>query len=101
MRRKVCIVAEAEQQIEAVFSYISQDSPDHALQWARAIRRAIDHLADFPTSNPLVFDASTAGTDVRRALYGVYSIFYTMEGDDILVLAVRHVARRPIEPQAL
>lgn len=101
MLRKVRIVAEAEQQIEAVFSYISQESPEHALQWALAIKRAIERLADFPTSNPVVFDARTAGTDVRRALYGVYSIFYTIEGDDILVLAVRHVARRPIEPRSL
>jgi plasmid stabilization system protein ParE len=101
MRRKVRIVAEAEQQIEAVYSYISQDSPEHALQWARAIRRAIERLADFPTSNPVAFDADASGKDVRRAVYGVYSIFYTTEGDDILVLAVRHVARRPIEPRSL
>lgn len=95
MPHKVRVSEEAVRQIQTIGDYIARDSQSHANLWIRGIKKAIETLGEHPERHPIAYTHKQAGREVRRSLYGVYSILYAIEGDTVHVLSVRHVARRP------
>jgi hypothetical protein len=67
------------------------------------IEKAIAKLDKLPKRHPIVQDETEQlGVTLRRMLYGrrpgVFRILFSIEGDTITLLYVRHSARGPIEP---
>jgi plasmid stabilization system protein ParE len=60
-------------------------------RFAAELDRVLDSLAEMPDSFPPV-DRSTRVARVRPFAYGVY---FRIEGDGAVVIAVRHLHRRP------
>jgi plasmid stabilization system protein ParE len=58
-------------------------------------------LRSFPERHSILFDADAAGREVRQMIFGVYVVLYSIHGNTVNVLTVRHGARRPIEPDDL
>jgi plasmid stabilization system protein ParE len=95
MRREVRLTLEAKQQIGAISNYIAQDSVENARRWRRTIRERIRGLSNF-AEHEVAYQARDVGRDIRHTFYGVYRGLYTVEQDSVIVLTVRHGARRPL-----
>jgi plasmid stabilization system protein ParE len=61
---------------------------------------AIASLATFPKRCPLAPETVRFPFEVRQLLYGrkphVYRILFTIEGDTVIVLHIRHGRRKPV-----
>ncbi len=82
--------AAAENDIEIIGDYIALDNPSRALSFIGKIRARCEDIADLPEGAPLVPEF---GSRIRRAVMGNYLIFYTIEGEDIVILHILHGAR--------
>jgi plasmid stabilization system protein ParE len=98
MSRKVRLSQQSSEDIEQAYLYIRQDSPERARRWRKRLLDAIHSLKTFPDRHAVLFDAATAGRDVRQMIFGAYCVLYEVEADHLYVLTVRHSARRPIVP---
>jgi plasmid stabilization system protein ParE len=98
MTYKVRLTHEAKGHIRAISDYIAQDSVANARRWELRLRQRLRTLKDFPERCEIAFPASQVGRDVRHTFFGVYRVLYEIAGDTVMVLAVRHGARRPLRP---
>jgi toxin ParE1/3/4 len=79
-------------EIEAIFSYIAADNPAAASVVASQIRRTIALIGTAPKIGRLKYREVVRMLPVRR--YPQYLIFYTIEANEVIILNVRHAARR-------
>ena len=96
MSHKVRASEEVKRQIAAISDYIAQDSPANARDWRRALKERLRSLEHFPERHEIAYPASKVGRDVRHTFFGVYRVLYAIEGHTVIVLSVRHGARRPL-----
>jgi plasmid stabilization system protein ParE len=72
-------------------------SPASAARWNNGIFTKINTLSRQPERCPLADEAATLGFDLRVLLYGrgrhVYRILFTIYGNTVNVLRVRHAAQ--------
>ena len=83
--------------MEAVQWY-AERSWEAAQRWHAGLTRAIKSLGKTPTRCPVSHtDSEVLGCEARVLLYGklrgVYRILFTIIGDDVWVLRIRHSAR--------
>ena len=83
--------------IVRVVNHISRTVSSYsATRWQNGIYSRIDSLNRLPDRCPLA-DEATLGFDLRMLLYGrgrqVYRILFTIDGDTVNVLRVRHAAQ--------
>src|SRR4051794_17613900 len=99
MTYRVIIQPPAEQDIRRAARWIEQRSRSisKALRWTRGIRAKVETLKTQPLRCPIAPDSEAYGEEVRQLLYGkrssVYRILFTVRGDTIHILAVRHAAQ--------
>jgi addiction module RelE/StbE family toxin len=78
---------------EAIFHYIEERSPQAAGDVFRRIKQRINELAEQPY---------TGTKTTRPGIYKLwiapypYRVFYRVDGDDIVILRIRHTSRRPL-----
>lgn len=78
--------------LEAIHSYIAKHSPETAVHVTAAITKSISSLADFPEIGQAVDEENVR---VLRSAHHTYNIFYSVKGEEVLILHIRHPARRP------
>lgn len=97
---EVLLSAEAEEDIDRAWAWISQSDPVAADRWRDRLLDVIDDLAKLPLRFPRAPEARLryVEEDVRQRLYGSgywkYRILFLVVGKIILVLGIRHGARR-------
>ncbi|HWT80711.1 MAG TPA: type II toxin-antitoxin system RelE/ParE family toxin [Candidatus Methylomirabilis sp.] len=102
MTFRVVIQPRAERDIWAAAQWIEDQSASSAkaLRWARGVRAKIATLKVHPKRCPVDPDSDAFGEEVRVLLYGKrqgkYRILFSIRGDTVHVLTVRHAARRSI-----
>ena len=79
-----------------ISGYLEKRSPSGAVNVFRAIRSAIDVIAEAPLAARQSSDPAIRVKIVER--YG-YKIFYTPGTDTVEILHIRHGARRPWPPE--
>ena len=80
--------------LAAIRAYIGQFNPKAAQSIAVTLKAAGDSLARFPHRGRAV-----PGTTMRELVAdGPYVIRYVIEGNRVIVLRVRHGARKPTTP---
>ena len=88
--------------IRAVVAWRSQRSPLSAARLHAGLLAAIRTLANNPDRCPLADEAADLGLDLRELLYGrrrnVYRVLFTIEGQTVNVLRVRHAAQDRLTP---
>jgi toxin ParE1/3/4 len=89
---KVRYLPRAFADIQAIHSYIAKNSPEAALRVTAAVANSIRGLAEFPDMGQATDDADVR---VLRSSHHTYNIYYSIAGDEIQILHVRHPARRP------
>lgn len=86
--------ATAEAGLEAITDYIALDNPARAISFVLEIRTRCDSFELAPERNILVREFDDV---IRRDVLGNYLVFYTVEGLEVVVLRVLHVARHITE----
>jgi len=93
----VIIRPEAEEDLRAITAYIATNSPDAAHQWLDLIREAIEELAYMPSRFPAAREAGQVLVDIRQRVEGNYRIIFELRKRDVIILGIRHAARRPMD----
>jgi plasmid stabilization system protein ParE len=93
--------AEAERDAEEILEWLlSQHAGDTGARWFLAMEQAIESLATFPERCPLAPENTRFPFEVRQLLYGrkphVYRILFTIKGDTVHILHIRHGRRKPL-----
>jgi plasmid stabilization system protein ParE len=77
-------------------------TPDSADRWLTGLLKAANTLQKQPLRCPLAEESDKFPEDIRLLLHGKrktkYRILFTIRGDAVVILYVRHTARDEIEP---
>jgi toxin ParE1/3/4 len=92
---KVEYTRRARDDLIAILAYIERRSPQGARNVARAIHKTLELIGEFPGSGRLAGEQGTRVLPVGRYPYLVY---WSVEGDEVWIIHVRHTARRPWNP---
>ena len=98
MTYEIKISSEADAEADEVYEWIARDSLQNASRWYLRLFDAIQTLSENPQRCPLAPDNNAFDDDVRQLLYGkrrgVYRILFTISGNAVHVLNIRHAARK-------
>lgn len=80
----------AEGHLDAIYSYIAQDSPEYAKRIVDSLTRRTQQIATFPLSGRRVPEYDL--NQIREVIEGSYRIIYHIKPDQIDVIAVIHAS---------
>jgi len=87
---KVHWTATAEKHLDAIYYYISQNSPEYAKRTIDRLTRRSQQISTYPLSGRIVPEYELE--QIREVIEGPYRIIYYIKPDQIDVLAVIHGA---------
>lgn len=101
---RIILQPEAYEGMERAYTYFEQDSPERAHRWAAGLMDAIDSLKTFPARCPRAPEDRFFPQEIRQLLYGkggsIYRILFTITGDTVSVLHIRHSAQEILRPES-
>jgi toxin ParE1/3/4 len=80
-------------EVEQIFSYIAEHNRSAAIDLRDRIERTVGALAEIPEMAQATDDPGVRRMPVTSY---PYVVFYTVEANELVVLHVRHGARRPL-----
>jgi plasmid stabilization system protein ParE len=95
----------AKRDLDAILTrLLSQEAGETGLRWFRGLEEAIKSLSTLPKRCKLAPENASVPFEMRQLLYGrkphLYRILFTIDGDVVYVLHVRHGRRRHLsEPR--
>ena len=102
---RLVIQPNALAELEAAYEWLQKRAPDAAAKWFNGFVEALRQLKSAPESFGLVPDLHEMPYPIRQLLYGKrqhkYRAFFTIAGDEVHVLHIRHGARRAWRPKNL
>jgi toxin ParE1/3/4 len=101
MAFRVKTSTKAKRDLDAILAWLlSQEAGEAGLRWFQGLREAVASLSHSPQRCALAPENAMFPLEVRQLLYGrkphVYRVLYTIEGDTVSVLHIRHGRRKPI-----
>lgn len=101
MAYRLAISRQADSDADAVYAWMAKDSASRAAKWYRGLLDAIETLRESALRHGFAPERETLQIDLRQMLYGkrrnIFRILYTIDDDTIVVLHIRHAARRLLE----
>ena len=99
MAFRVELSAAAERDADGILEWLAnQHSGRAGVNWYLALEDAIASLAEMPNRCSLAPENSRVRFEMRQLLYGrrphVYRIMFTIRGETVHVLRIRHARRR-------
>jgi plasmid stabilization system protein ParE len=105
MTFQVEITPIAESQIEKAYQWYRERNPEFADCWFRELMNAIATLQEKPRRFPLAVEHQIFNEEVRQLLHGksknIYRVLFTIQGNIVYVLYVRHGSQAPITAEDL
>ena len=99
----VIIAPEAQSAFEVAYRWIEERAPHRAKPWANGFIQAIFSLKTMPTRCPLAPESVFFDQEIRHLFYGKrghsYRALFTIEGNVVNVLFIRHHAQDWIRPE--
>jgi plasmid stabilization system protein ParE len=100
MAFRVKTSAKAKRDLDAILAWLlSREAGEAGLRWFQGLREAVASLAHSPERCTLAPEDAVFPFEVRQLHYGrkphVYRVLYTIEGNTVSVLHLRHGRRRP------
>jgi len=92
---KVRWTAAAEAHLDAIYSYIAQDSETYALRMVDRITKRSEQIGAFPLSGRRVPEYDI--DQIREVFCGPYRLVYHIKSDGINILAVLHGAQNALQ----
>jgi toxin ParE1/3/4 len=77
---------------EAIFEYLNERSPQAAREVVGLIARRIGELSEHPRKG---HETDRQGIYVLWVAPHPYRVFYRIDGRDVVIVHIRHTARRP------
>ena len=101
MAFRVKTTAQAKRDLDDILErLLSQGAGETGVRWFQGLHQAVATLADSPRRCALAPENAVFPFEVRHLLYGrtphTYRIIFTVEGDTVSVLHIRHGRRQPI-----
>jgi plasmid stabilization system protein ParE len=97
---RVIIQPAAHADIAEAAGWLAARAPGPAAKWLAGMREAIASLTTHPLRCPLAPESDEFEEEIRELLHGkrggIYRILFTVSGDTVHLLHVRHAARRPL-----
>ena len=90
---KIDIAPEAAREIEDIYLYIAEDSPNNAVRWYFAIYDKIQTLKDFPARCPIAFEDRYYDYEIRHLIFGNYRVLYRIQDKIVQILHIKHGAQ--------
>jgi toxin ParE1/3/4 len=99
MAFRVEVSPKARRDADAILGWLlSQQAGEAGLRWFRRLEEAIGSLAHFPERCKLAPENASVPFEMRQLLYGhrphVYRILFTIDGQTVYVLRIRHGRRK-------
>jgi|SRR5690242_9215033 len=98
MAYRVRLTPEAEADIEELYRWLTARSPLRGPDWFNGMMYAIESLASRLERCPLAPETAFFPEEIRQLLYGrgrgVHRILFTIKDATVVVLHVRHGARK-------
>ena len=98
MAFRVRLMPRAAGDANAIYRRVTEEAPLAGSRWYGKLIEALQSLDTFPERGQVVKNLSHSNRLVRRILFGrkpnVYRIYYSVEGDTVRILHIRHGARR-------
>jgi plasmid stabilization system protein ParE len=92
----------ARSDIAAALAWYARTGSAAADRWRTGLLRIIENLETDPNRYPAADEAADLGVDLRQLLYGrrrnVYRVLFTIEGQTVNILRVRHAAQDQLDP---
>jgi len=102
VKYRVILEKSAHEDLEAIIVWLAQHSEEAARAWYTQAVQAIESLDTAPFRCPCAPENEVFLEEIRQLLHGrkryVYRILFTVRGEDVHVLHVRHGGRRPLTP---
>ena len=104
MTYRIVIEPTAEREIRSAVRWKTENaSPAVAARWYNGLVKKIDRLRRQPSRCPLGAENDKFPEEIRELLYGrskrhKHRIIFTVRGDTVHILYVRHSARDELEP---
>ena len=98
-RRASCDIEGAFDYIRARAADIFVPAPLNAVRWRKGLEDRIQSLKQNPEAFGFAPENKDAKVEIRQRLFGKYRILYTVRGDVIFILAIRHGARAFLAPE--
>jgi plasmid stabilization system protein ParE len=96
-RFRVIVLPSAEQDIGDAFEWISERDQAAAIKWYNRLSEVIDSLELLPLRCPLPPESQFFKDEIRETFHGRrhhrYRILFTISGNTVYVLHIRHGAR--------
>lgn len=92
-RFRVEITESAEKDLEEIWSYISQDSPEEANRFVLTLEEEVQTLEQFPNRCPLIPENELLDGNYRHLLLGKYRAVFRISQKTVYVLRLVHGAR--------
>lgn len=99
MAFRVELTPQAEKDAEVILKWlIAEQAGDTGRRWFARLKKAIASLAELPSRCEIAPENASVPFEMRQLLYGqkphLYRILFTIEGDVVHVLRIRHGRRR-------
>ena len=104
MNPRVVLTQRAERELDEATAWIAQYAPETSRRWYWGFIEALYSLQDNPTRCGFARENSLVRQDIRQLLYGQnrsYRAVYTVKGNVVVVLAIRHAAREDLRAEDL
>lgn len=97
MRRKVVFTPAARAQFLAALAYIRADNPAAAAALREQAAASLSRLRDYPESGRVL--PEFPDLPFREVVVAPYRFFYRLKSDAVWIVAVRHSAQLPGDPE--
>ena len=103
MNYRVIIQPSAADDIDSACRWIAERNPGATAAWYNRMEAAVQSLADLPQRCLLAEESRAFDREIRQLVVGrrggAYRVLFTIEGDKLQVLHVRHGRRRRLRPE--
>ena len=88
---KVEFLPEADEEFREAARYYESEAAGVGLSFIAAVHRAVDEVVEFPLAAPI------QRANIRKKVlhHFSYNLFYAIEADAIVIVAVAHQRKRP------
>jgi plasmid stabilization system protein ParE len=104
MTYQVVLTDRAARDLDEAYRWCAEQAPEAAVGWYNGFLDALNSLARNPERCPVAAEARKLSVEIRQLLYGrqrSYRALFFVRQQTVVVLHIRHTARRPATPEDL
>ncbi|MBI2335938.1 MAG: type II toxin-antitoxin system RelE/ParE family toxin [Deltaproteobacteria bacterium] len=90
---KVLITQSAERDVEAIYTFIAEDSPMRAQEFIAELEHQVKTLEHFPRRCSLIPENEILKAEYRQLIYGDYRTIFRIHKNFVYVLRIIHGSR--------